>query len=75
MIFDDAVVHDGNAVERNVGVGIPNGRNAMGGPARVRDADRSRNGRRIEGVFQDFDLADRPHPRELPFGVQHGESR
>ena len=39
VIFDDAVVHDGDAVARHVRMGIARGRNAVGGPAGVRDAD------------------------------------
>ena len=57
VIFDDAVVHDRDAVARYVRMGIFGGRHAMGGPARMRNADRAADGVCVEGVLQRLDLA------------------
>ena len=73
VIFDDAVVHDGDPVARDVRMRIARGRHAVGGPAGVGDADVTLNRRRGEGVLQSLDLAHRAHAGELMLLRQHGE--
>ncbi len=75
VVFDDAVVHDGDAVERDVRMRIARGRHAVGGPAGVGDADVPRDGRRGERVLQCLDLAHRAQTGELMTLGQHGEPR
>jgi hypothetical protein len=74
-VLDDAVVHDGDAVLRvgvRVGVGVV--RLAVGGPARVADADRRLGLLRVELVPQVLDPARRLGDLQ-PAPVHHGEAR
>ncbi len=62
VIFDDAVVNDGNAAG-NVRVGVTLGRNAVRCPAGVGDASPGiRTGR---GFFQFHDPSDGAHPLDM----------
>ena len=74
VIFDDPVVDDGQAAERDVRVRVALGRHAVRGPARVRDADLAVRGIRFDGVLEHLDLADRAQALELGGAVEHGDA-
>ncbi len=71
MVFDDAVVDDGNAVARHVRVSILGGRNPVSGPPGMRDADVSRDGGRLESMREGIDFADRAQSSKFPLGSQY----
>ena len=56
VIFDDAVVHDGDAALRDMRVRVFRGGHAVSGPASVGDADRSVQRLGIERVLEDLTL-------------------
>jgi hypothetical protein len=64
-IFDDAIVHDRNAVA-GVRMGIALARPPMGGPARVSDPNRA--GERCAGkpLLEVLEFAFRAQPRQVP---------
>ena len=74
VVLDDAVVHDRDAVARDVRVGVALVRHAVRRPARVRDAEVA--GSRVGGqrLGQLRDLADRAQARDLGAAVQHGDA-
>ena len=74
VIFDDAVVDDGQAIVRDVRVCVALGRHAVRGPARVRDADLAVRGIRLDGFLEHLDLADGAQPLELRGAIQHGDA-
>ena len=70
MILDDAVVHQGAAVTTDVGVGVPLGGLAMGGPAGVGDAEFAGQGVLVHGLGQALDLAEGADAAKLARGGQ-----
>ena len=70
VIFDDPVVDDGQPVVRDVRVRVALGRNAVRGPARVRDAYLAMRGVCFDCVLQHLDLADRAQALELGGAVE-----
>src|SRR6266404_1253391 len=74
VILDDPVVHDGHAVARDVRVGVVRGRNAMGGPSGMRDADVAADRSRVECVLENLHLADGPQTGD-PATLEHGDAR
>ena len=75
MVFDDAVVHDRNSIERDVRMGISRRRHAVCGPARMRDSHMTRNGCRLQRILEDFHLANGAQTLELVVGGQNREAR
>src|SRR5258708_14097116 len=73
VILDDPVVHDGDAAARDLRVGVVRGRNAMGGPSGVRNADVAADRSRVERVLENLHLADRPQTRD-PTALDHGDA-
>ena len=65
VILDDAVVDDREAAERDVRMRVAFRRDAVRGPARVRDADLAVRGVRFDCILQHLDLADRAQALEL----------
>ncbi len=74
VVLDDAVVHDGDAVARDVRVGIALARHAVGRPAGVRDAELAVHRALVERVAQFLHLADGAQPAHLLATVQHGDA-
>ena len=58
MVFDDAVVHDREAVPRGVRVCVALTRHPMRRPTRVSDADPAVERRTIERILQRLNFAD-----------------
>ena len=58
VILDDAVVHDRDAVARDVRVGVLRRRHAVGGPPRMRDAHVAADRGRVERILENLYLAD-----------------
>src|ERR1700733_14537336 len=73
VVFDDAVVDDGDIAARNMGMGIFSGGYAVGRPARMRNADRARDRLRVERILKDLDLADGTQSRQFPV-IEDGQS-
>ena len=73
VIFDDPVVHDGDAVAGNVRVGVVRGRDAVGRPAGVSDTYLTADRRRVERVLQTPHFADGSKARE-PAIVDHSQT-
>ena len=74
VVLDDAVVHDGEAVARDVRMRVALARHAMRGPAGVRDADLAGGGAVGERLLQHAHLADGAQARQVPGAVQHGDA-
>ncbi len=66
VIFDDAVVDDGNPVAGYVRVGVFGGGNPVGGPACVRNADVAADGGGVERFLKDLHLAHGAQAGEPP---------
>ena len=75
VILDDAVVHEGDAVARNLRMRIAHGGHAMGRPAGMRDPDGTRDRSRLERLLQDANLADRAQAFEHRARGQDREPR
>ena len=75
VVLDDAVVHDRDAIARDVRVGVTLARHAVGGPARVGDAKEACGRRLGERLAQPRDLAHGPEPREVTVALEHGDAR
>ena len=76
VVFDDAVVHDGEApVVRQMRVRVAVGRRAVGSPARVADADHAGDERAVARLFAE--LRDPPaHLLDPDRAImQHGQAR
>ena len=73
VILDDAVVHDRDAVARDVRVGVALVRHAVGRPARMCDSEVAGRGVGGERLGELRDLADCPQARDLCPAVQHGD--
>ena len=69
MIFDDAVMHQGNLSPAGMRMGIIHARPAMRGPARVRDARAAVERGRLVPVPELPDLALDAEPPQLPVRV------
>src|SRR5712671_3840630 len=74
VILDDPVVNDGHAVARDVRVGVVRGRNAMGRPSGMRDADVAADRSRVECVLENLHLADGPQTGD-PATLEHSDAR
>jgi hypothetical protein len=74
VVLDDAVVHDGQAIARDVRVRVALARHPVGGPAGVRDADLAVSGTVRQGVIELAHLADRAQPGEVARAVQDGDA-
>jgi hypothetical protein len=73
VVFDDAIVHDGD-VPRDVRVGVVFARLAVGGPARVADARRAVDGRTREGVAEGRELARGAQDVKVRHAIVHGHA-
>ena len=74
VVLDDAVVHDRDAVARDVRMGVALVRHAVRRPARVRDAEVAGGRVRGERVGELRDLADGAQPRDVGAAVQDGDA-
>ena len=74
VVLDDAVVNDREAAERDVRMRVALGRDAVRGPARVRDADLAVRGVGFDRVLEHLDLADGAQALELGGAVEHGDA-
>jgi hypothetical protein len=75
VIFDDAVVNDGKTVARDVRMCIPLTRDAVRGPACMRDTELAVSGRLRERLLQHLHLAHGAQAREVLCAVQNREPR
>ena len=74
VVLDDAVVDDRESVVGDVGMRVALARHAVGGPARVRDADLAAGGLVLDRLLQGADLAHRAQAHQVLGAVQHGEA-
>jgi hypothetical protein len=74
VVLDDAVVNDGNAVARDVGMRVAFRGHAVRRPAGVRDAEMAIDRRLVERVLEHPDLADGAQPAHLAAAVQDGDA-
>ena len=72
VVFDDAVMNDGQAVARHMRMGVELGRLAMGRPAGVGNAHMAGNRVRGDGVCQGSYLAHFPGPLYLVGAADYG---
>jgi hypothetical protein len=75
VVFDDAVVHQHAAIVTDVGMGIVGRRLAVGRPARVGDAERTREWIGRNRLGQTRDLAEFAPPIEPARVIEHGQAR
>ena len=75
VVLDDAVVHDGDAVARYVRMSVAGGRQAVGRPPGVRDADMPRDRLGVQAVLQHLHLAESATARQLMVGAEHRDPR
>src|SRR5690606_9546937 len=73
VVFDDAVMHDGQALG-DMRVGIALGGLAVGGPAGVGDAQVADGGGKFEGFFQFGDLAGGANALDAVAGGEDGDA-
>src|SRR5580693_5228171 len=73
VILDYPVVHDRDAVARDVWVGIVRGGHAVSRPAGMGDAHRTADRSRINRVLKHLHLADGPQARD-PAAVDDGDA-
>src|ERR1039458_934784 len=74
VIFNDAVVHDRDAVAGYVRVRVVDGGDPMGRPPGVRNPDVPGDGGRVQGVLQNLDLADGAQAGD-PAAFDYGDTR
>jgi hypothetical protein len=74
VIFDDAVVHDRQAIVRHVRMRIAFRGHAMRRPAGVRDADIAVRVIGVDGVLEDLDLADGAQPLQLLRAIENRDA-
>ena len=74
MVFDDAVVHNRDLLAAHVRMGIALSRHTMGGPARVRDPQRTLDGALVEQALQLGDLTDRTDALQARIVIAHGDA-
>jgi hypothetical protein len=74
VILDDAVVHDRDAVARDVRMGVALGRYAVRCPARVRDAQMTVDRRFVQRVLEHPDLAHGAQATHLAAAIQDGDA-
>jgi hypothetical protein len=72
VVLDDAVVHDREAVAREVRMSIALARYSVRGPARVRNAGATLDRQFDQGLLERAHLADRTQALQMPVGVEHG---
>ena len=70
VVLDDAVVHDGEPVARDVRMGVALARHPVGRPAGVGDADLAVGGGMVERLIEHAHLADRTQPGEVLRAVE-----
>src|SRR6202046_4015683 len=75
VIFDDAVMHDREAVVRNVWVRVALAGHAVRGPTSVRDAERPMTGGEVERILQRLNLANRAQASQVMGIVHDGDAR
>src|SRR3984957_14010005 len=75
VIFDDAVMHDREAVVRDVWVRVALAGHAVRGPTRVRDAERPMARREVERILQRLNLANRAQASQVMGIVHDGDAR
>jgi len=73
VVFDDAVVDDGNRSIAQVGMGVALARDAVGGPAGVGDAEVAADGREAQGFCQVCDLAFGAQALDVVMAVDEGD--
>jgi hypothetical protein len=74
VVLDDAVVNDGEAVVRDVRVGIALRGHAVRRPARVRDAHLAVGRVRVDRVLEHLHLADGAQPLEVRRAIEHRDA-
>ena len=75
VILDDAVVHDGDSVPRDVRMSVSGGGNAVSRPARVCDADMPRDRVGIQGFLENLDLPQGTAACQPLIGTQNRDAR
>ncbi len=74
MIFDDAIVHNGDLFAAHVRVGVALGRHTMGGPPGVRNAQCPLDLTLFEQLLQLGDLADRTDALQSGILATHSDT-
>src|SRR2546429_5181280 len=74
VVLDDAVVHDREAVARDVRMRVALRRDPVRGPARVGDADLAGGGGLLERLIEHAHLADRAEPGGMLRPADHGDA-
>src|SRR5215203_5952313 len=74
MILDDAVMHDGDPVERNVRMGVALGRHTVGCPTGMRNTEMTFCRTRRECLLEHLHFTDSAKSLELLTAIEHGHA-